>query len=89
MNTVHGVLPLLFGGAVLQPFSPDAQSRSAHGGRMRRCAQASLCILKSCFQACESSADMHKLSVGSPPGTSAWSLLAEAFHAYPVAKLKL
>lgn len=61
MNPVHGVLPLLFGGAVLQPFPPDAQSRSAHGGRRRRRAQASLCILNSCFKACETSADMHKL----------------------------
>ena len=61
MDPIHGVLPILFAGAVLQPFPPDAQSRSAHGGRRRRCAQASLCILNSCFKACETSADMHKL----------------------------
>ena len=61
MNGIHGELPLLFGGAVLQAFPPDAQSRSTHRSGMRHCAQASLCILKSCFKARETSADMHKL----------------------------
>ena len=85
MNSVHGVLPLFFGRAVLQPFPPDAQSRSAHGGRGRRRAHASLCILKSCFKACETSADMHKLSVGLPLWTSIWILFDEALHADHVA----
>ena len=61
MDAVHGVLPLLFGGAVLQPFPPDAQGRSADRGRRRRRAQASLCILKSCFKTCEAPVDSHKV----------------------------
>ena len=60
MDRMHGALPLLFGGEVLQPFPANAQGRSAQSSRRRRGAQASLCILKSCVEAGETSAGVHK-----------------------------
>lgn len=56
MDSIHGVLPLLLGGAVLQALAGYLHRRSAQGRRRSRGAETRFCISHGCLEACETPA---------------------------------